>query len=234
MITVLVAPEDFELDEAVLSGATYRHLFRARRLASGIRLRAVDGTGRARWGTVVRVAKSSAALALGEPAEANEPEYCLELVVAALRGERASWLVEKVTEIGVRRVHFVRCQRTPRKYGEASLERLRRIAASAVVQCHRARLPEVTGVHSWEELSGLLAASRDRYFLHPGNSSKKEFLGDRGGSSGVVAIGPEGGWSAAECEEFESLGCRAIDLGRRVLRAETAAIVAASRLLLPA
>ncbi len=236
MITHLASPEELAGGEVEIAGSAYRHLFRARRLAAGARLRVVDGRGAARWGTVGRVAGDRAIVVLGEAATANEPAYRLELLVAALRRERASWLVEKATELGAAAVRFIASERTPRKYGRASLERLRRVAAAALVQCHRSRLPEISGVESWSRVPALLDAAAprgagDRWFLDP--------AGERGegwrtrDDAGVVLVGPEGGWSGEEAAELAALGGVAVGLGPRVLRTETAAIVAAARLLAP-
>ncbi len=100
MITVLLRPEDLTGDHVELEGAIYRHLFRARRLPAGVRVRVVDGLGRACWAEVTRVERRRAVISLADPAPDNEPAYHLHLRVAALRSERASWLVEKATEIG--------------------------------------------------------------------------------------------------------------------------------------
>jgi 16S rRNA (uracil1498-N3)-methyltransferase len=159
VITVLLDPGRLAGDEARIEGHAYRHLFRARRIAAGARLRAVDGRGRARWAEVVAVGPQAATLALGHPAPAHEPAVALTLLVAALRRERASWLVEKATELGAAAIRFLASERAPREFGGGTLGRLRRVAAAAVEQCHRARLPEVSGVHPWGEVPALLAAA---------------------------------------------------------------------------
>ncbi len=234
MITHLASPEDFAGGEVEIAGPAYRHLFRARRLAAGARLRVVDGRGTARWGTVGRVAGDRAVVALGEAAPANEPAYRLELLVAALRRERASWLVEKATELGVAAVRFIGCERTPRRYGRTSLERLRRVAAAALVQCHRSRLPEISGIEPWGRVPALLdvAAPReagDRLVLDPAAAPAEGWR--TRAAAGIVLVGPEGGWSGSEAGELAGLGCAAVGLGPRILRTETAAIVAAARLM---
>ncbi len=236
MITVLLRPEDLTGDRVELEGATYRHLFRARRLPAGVRVRAVDGLGQARWAEVARVERRRAVLSLGESAPDNEPAYRLHLRVAALRSERASWLVEKATEIGVRSVGFIATERTPRKLSPAGLERLRRVARAAVEQSHRSRVPEISGVEAWETVTAFLSDAgddADRYFLDTGASSRSAGQSwPARGSSGIVLIGPEGGWSDSETPQLDQLGCRAVSLGRRTLRVETAAIAAAAKLLL--
>ncbi len=236
-ITVLLG-EDFagdgiDGDRAAIEGATYRHLFRARRLKSGARLRAVDGEGRARWAEVEKVDRRRAVLLLQGPAPGNEPTYRLHLEVAALRMERASWLVEKATEIGVRGIRFIATERTPREFSPASLERLRRVARAALEQSHRSRVPEIAGVEPWESVTASLNAQGetvDRYVLDLDAPCRESWRGR--GSSGCVLVGPEGGWSRAERQELEGLGCRAVSLGDRTLRVETAAIIAAAKLLL--
>lgn len=228
MITVLIDPERIEDDKAVVEGDAYHHLFRARRVAVGDYLRVVDGEGRARHGLVDAVDRRRAVVALGDTAPANEPSYRLTLLVAALRPERASWVVEKATEIGVVAVRFFASARTPRQYGEGQLERWRRVAAAAVEQCHRARRPEVSGVHAWGELAGFVEGVEERWLLDlQGGDPRVPQAG-----SGVVLVGPEGGWIPPERAELEGLGVVPVSLGPRVLRVETAAIVAAARLLL--
>ncbi|HVT15728.1 MAG TPA: RsmE family RNA methyltransferase, partial [Thermoanaerobaculia bacterium] len=167
MITVLVDPGPFAGAELELGGVSYRHLFRARRLPAGETLRVADGQGHARWGEVARVDRASALIALGAPAPANEAPLRLDLLVAPPRPERAAWLVEKATEAGVSAIRFLNTERAPRSPGPATLARLRRIASAALEQCHRSRLPDLTGPHPWSGLDSLAAAHPARFFLDP-------------------------------------------------------------------
>ncbi len=231
VITHLTRSAELIGERTEITGAAYRHLFRARRLAEGARLRLVDGHGNACWGEVVWVGRDRAEVALGEAAPANEPAYQLELWVAALRAERASWLVEKATEIGVTAIRFIATERTPRKYNTARLERLRRVAAAAVEQCHRSYLPEIEGVVPWDDLPALFAREGEvDYFVLDPESHPGAWSIDSG--AGVVLVGPEGGWSPGERSQLAALGCTPVGLGPRVLRVETAALAAAARLLL--
>ena len=101
---------------------------------------------------MARVDRTSATVALGEPAPAHEPALHLELLVPTCRPERASWLIEKATEVGVAGIRFLNMARAPRDIGSGIFDRLRRVAVSAVEQCHRSRLPEITGPHEWRDL----------------------------------------------------------------------------------
>jgi 16S rRNA (uracil1498-N3)-methyltransferase len=232
MITLLVDPAAFGLAEVKVEGDSYRHLFRARRVEAGETLRVVDGRGGARWGKVSRVDRTSATVTLGEKAPAADPLYRLDLLVPTCRLERASWLVEKATELGVSGVHFLNTARAPRELGEGSLERLRRVAAAALEQCHGSRLPEITGPHPWREVARLTAAAGPaRWFLDTegGDGGWGEVSPDRG----ALLVGPEGGWDPAERGDLLAARWRPVGLGDRALRLETAALVGAAMLLLP-
>jgi 16S rRNA (uracil1498-N3)-methyltransferase len=223
--TLLVVPEELELGRVEVRDEAYRHLFRARRLQRGDGLRVVDGEGRARRGRVVEVDRSRGVVELGEVLPSLESELEVELWVSALRPERASWLVEKATELGVTRVVWLSSERTGRHYGEGTLARQRRVARAAVEQCGRARMPEVVGPRSWQELGAVCRSGDVLWMLD---------VAAGGGTPALpegrlrIAIGPEGGWSDEERDRLEGLGARAIQLGPRVLRVETAALAAAA------
>jgi 16S rRNA (uracil1498-N3)-methyltransferase len=228
--TLVVTPDQWMGEEVLVERMAFHHLFRVRRLAAGDHLRIVDGQGNARRGTVAELDRSGARLFLGERIRSNEPSLRVEILVAAPRPQRAGWLVEKVTEIGVSGVRFLNSGRSPRKYGTRTLERLRRLARAATEQCERARVPEVTGVHPWDELAILLAGIDDRWILDS-RSVAEPGVEVRESESAALLIGPEGGWTDGELKAFSELGCHGISLGERTLRVETAAIVAAASLL---
>ncbi len=242
MITLLADPERLAGATLTVSGEPYRHLFRARRVAVGERLRVVDGEGRARFGEVAGVGKAAATVTLLEPAPDCEPAVRVELLVTTLKPERAAWLVEKATEVGVAAIRFLHSARAPRTFGDGTIERLRRVAAAAVEQCGRARLPPVTGTHSWQEVETLTPGLAERRFLDTVSNSATalgelggEPGGEPGGAPGALAlfVGPEGGWTDEEREGLRRLGWRPVRLGSRVLRTETAAVVGVARFVMP-
>lgn len=229
MITLLVTAAEFEEQKLRVAGESYRHLFRARRAVVGDALRLVDGAGRARFGSIAAVERSAGHILLGEPAPANEPPLYLELFCPLPKPERTAWLVEKVTEVGVSSVRFLRSERAPRELTAGGLARLGRVAAAAVEQCHRARVPELSGPHDWSELEGLLSVFDQRFVLDPRAAGSSPAAS--GAARVALVVGPEGGWSEAELASLERAGCRPLRLGARVLRIETAAVVGAGLLL---
>jgi len=239
MITLLADPARLAGPSLTIEGEPYRHLFRARRVAAGERLRVVDGEGRARFGEVARVGKAAATVTLGEPAPDLEPAVRVDLLVTTLKPERAAWLVEKATEVGVFAIRFLHSSRAPRTFGDGTVERLRRVAAAAVEQCGRARLPQVTGTHPWEELETLTAGIVDRRVLDTADARPETAALASGAGLAVRAappvallVGPEGGWTPEERAELRATGWRPLGLGARVLRTETAAVVGVARFVL--
>jgi 16S rRNA (uracil1498-N3)-methyltransferase len=232
-VTVLVEPAALAEADLVIEGDAYHHLFRAARLASGDPVRAVDGRGRARHGVVTGVERRRAVVRLGADAPSREPRLELELLVAAPRPSRASWLVEKGTELGVRAFRFLDCERAERPLDGAALDRLRRVASAAVQQCGRSWVPELSASHRLEEAlqraDGAAVLVLDPT-AEAGPCQVEPILG----VPTLVVVGPEGGLTADELGVAIRLGARAIHLLPSILRVETAALAAAAWLLLRA
>ena len=143
------------------------------------------------------------------------PAPAIGVAFALIKGGRPELVVQKLTELGVDRIVPFTAERSVVTWDaqkrSKNLERLRRVAREAVMQCRRAWLPEVEAVTTFAEVA----------------ASPGACLADRTGGpidlgSPLVLVGPEGGWSDAE---------RAVDLARvrlaePVLRAESAAIAA--------
>lgn len=233
MITLLVSPEEFGAAEIAVEGEAYRHLFRARRAELGDPVRLVDGSGAARAGRIVRIDRKAGWIAPVEPIEvlpANEPALRLTLLVPTFRPERAAWLVEKATEMGVAAIRFLHTERAPRDFGSGTLDRLRRVAVSALEQCHGARLPSIDGPHGWNDMPNLSAGLEARWVLDPGGAPG--FGVEPETRTAALLIGPEGGLSSRETGAAQEFGFRPVSLGPRILRIETAAVAGAALALL--
>lgn len=223
--TVLVDAAGLRGEGLEIGGDLHRHLFRARRHQVGDRLKLVDGQGGCRWATVTAITRDRAQLALGEPATAREPQREVRLLAPTFRPERASWLVEKTTELGVREISFFRCERAPRALGEGQVRRLERVAASALQQSGGSRAPAIRWLESWELGVAELVRGAS-VLLDPEGASEVEIAPDR---AVTVIVGPEGGLTDDERNEVIAAGALPFALGPRVLRVETAAVVGVSR-----
>lgn len=224
-VTVIVAPERIVMERFTLRGETFHHVFNVRRLSVGDVLRLVDGRGLARWGRVAEIGRREASIELGELAPTNESAASVELWVAPPRPKRATWLVEKATEVGVDAVRWLSTERSRWEVTATRLERLTRVAASALEQCHRSRLPELSGPHAWQEIGQRLDTVEAAWFLEP----KAPLVRPTAGVLPVaLLVGPEGGWTRAERRGLLAAGVHPVGLGPRALRVETAAIVSAA------
>lgn len=227
--TVVVSPRALAGERVELSGDSFRHLFRSRRLGAGAPLRLVDGSGAARWAEVVSVGRRSAVVAVGEKAPSNEASIAVELWVGVPRPRRAAWLVEKSTEVGVASIRWLDSRNSGREVPEAALERHRRIAVAAVEQSGRSVVPEISGLHSWSDLVSVLDA-RPTFALDRRGEARARIARPRRGAVRLV-VGPEGGLSGEELAELERHDVSRLALGERVLRIETAAVAGAAVVL---
>jgi 16S rRNA (uracil1498-N3)-methyltransferase len=200
-----------------------RHL-RTLRLREGDRLCVFDDAGREHEVVLERIGPHEAqARVLATSAVSHESPLELVLVPALVKQDKMDWIVEKTTELGV-----VRIAPLVTRFAVARgdhVERWRRVALAAAKQCGRTRIPTVDAprpldVAMREDWPGLrLLAWEDEVAVR---------LADVPGAHHAVTmlVGPEGGFDAAEVAVARAAGFTTVSLGRRVLRAETAAVVA--------
>ena len=203
-----------------LSSEEAHHLVQVLRLCEGAEVSLFDGKGGAARARVHRIAGGEVELRILGPEPSRESPLSLALAVAPPRGDRVSFLIEKLTELGVTRVIPLE---TERGRSGKSLERWRRIAAESCKQSGRSRCPEVAAPRSFEEVlneQGHLMAA------HPGAPP----LALSGNQEVVALVGPEGGWSDKELALAAARGVTLFGLGPRTLRTETAAIAVATLL----
>lgn len=183
-----------------------------------------DGSGKERLYKISEISKKEAHLELVTDIKPNIPDRHIYVFWSLLKKENNEYIIQKCTELGVSNFVPLICDRTIKK--EFNLERAKKIAVEASEQCGRSNIPFIR-----EPLH--LEKAMDEY------AGKIELLVcNRGGESGRgesdkagVLIGPEGGWSEAEQKMFSAAGLKTIGLSNFTLRAETAAIVAASVLM---
>lgn len=222
-------------DELQLSGDPAHRISRVLRLRASERI-ALFGDGR-EFEAVLTNAGRSPVVRLLEPAPPDERRPSLTLYQALIRPNRFEWLIEKGTEIGVTRFVPIVTERTAvraTEIGAARLERWRRIAVEATEQCGRRQPPSIAPPTDYA--SALAAAEGIRVFAWEGLRSGAEERADKPPAEPNVHyslfVGPEGGWTAGEAEAARAAGAVFLRLGPTILRAETAAIVAAALLLL--
>lgn len=232
-----VLPERIQGKEVVL--AEQAHQIRdVLRLRVGERIIVLDNEGREYEVELTAVGRSEVRGKVVEKREATgEPEIRITLYQSLLAREKLEWVLQKCTEIGVAGfVPLVTERSVVRDSGikAGRLGRWRRIIQEAGEQSHRGRLPELAAPVMFEDaLEGLDGFDMS---LVASPEAKGKSLRDclRGpGTAGTVAlfVGPEGGFTQDEVRQACGNGAMAFSLGKRILRTETAAIVASSVIL---
>jgi len=155
------------------------------------------------------------------------------LVQALAKKDKLEWVVQKATELGVRRVRFVLTQRCVKNdMSSAQFLRLRQIAVEAAEQSGAAVVPEIdTEVITFKQL--LNEVSGDTPTLLASEDAREGALEDfMSASKLTLIIGPEGGFDSSEVAAAIKRRVHVITLGNRILRTETAALAALSKLLI--
>ena len=210
-------------EEVALPEAARRHLVQVLRLRPGDRLSggAPDGV---EWELELLSAES--ARVIGGRRPDVEPRAAVTLALAAPRGGRMDWVVEKAVEIGVGAIQPLLAERSALgEPGTGRQERWGRLAEAAARQSRRLVVPEVRAPTSL--LEAVQAAPCPCLIAHPaGGASVAEAVAAGPSSDGVlVAVGPEGGWTEGELASAVAAGAVPVGLGPRILRVETAALV---------
>lgn len=210
-----------------LDGPALRHL-RVLRLGPGDDLTVLDGEGAEHRVRLEQVgSRSAVARVLGTARPARESPLDLVLAPALVKGDRLTFVVEKATELGVRRIAPVHTERTVRD--RIDVERLRRVARAAAEQSGR---PQVPVVDPPQPLATLVAAPWPGLRVLPWEDERSARIGTLPtAAEAIVALtGPEGGFTAAEVALARTHGFVTVTLGPRVLRADTAAVAVAALL----
>ena len=219
--------------ELLIEGDRARYLGRVLRLRVGDEITVFNGEGPEWAATIGGMTKNTATLHVGESCEAGtESPLKIHLVQGISRGERMDFVVQKATELGVKRITPVLTE-----YGVVKLDQARgqkrrdhwaSVAASACEQSGRTRLPLIDAPMTLKGWFGSKPAEVDaELVLMPGAASSLAAI-DTPTTKVCLLIGPEGGFSEIEYEDAAIAGFSAVSMGPRVLRTETAAVAALS------
>ncbi|WP_297836718.1 16S rRNA (uracil(1498)-N(3))-methyltransferase [Pseudomonas sp.] len=217
------------LGEHELPEAQAHYIGRVLRMAEGDALQLFDGSGSEFRGTLLEVGKKRVRVTLDEKfAGQKESALRIHLGQGLSRGERMDWAIQKATELGVREITPIISERCEVRLKDERAEKRqlhwKQIAISACEQCGRSVVPVIhppLALADW-----LKQTDADlKLVLHPvaeplSRHDKPFTL--------AFLIGPEGGLNDAEIDQAKVAGFHAARLGPRVLRTETAPVVALS------
>jgi 16S rRNA (uracil1498-N3)-methyltransferase len=234
MLDRFYAPTSLEQPAIELPDEEAHHLQNVLRKRVGDRVAVFDGRGGAAVAEVESLRRNHVRLSIlsREPPTAI-PSPAIVLATAVPKGDRARWLVEKATELGVDRWVPLQTERGVVDPGETRLDKLRQTVVAACKQCGRNRLLEISSPVTWPELLAESGAAPGLIVADPAGMPARETVGTEAAvESGrlTAAVGPEGGFTPRELDDARAAGAQFVSLGPPVLRIETAALALAALL----
>ncbi|MGH1504992.1 MAG: RsmE family RNA methyltransferase [Acidimicrobiales bacterium] len=212
-----------DLVAPVLAAPDERHLRKSLRMQTGDPVTVADGRGAHRR---ARLGPEGEVIVAGEVEHEAEPSRRLGVAFAPVKAQKPEWVAAKLTELGLDDIRLVIAERSVVRWDAAragkAVERMTIAVREAAMQCRRARLPEVHGVVALAALPTLHAGGSAPVHLalaEPDEAPPAPEID-------TIVVGPEGGWSPEEVSAAPAL----VGLPGRILRAETAAIVAGTLL----
>ncbi len=234
-----VPSQTFQDDRVMVRGALVHQLRDVLRMRPGDEIALLDNTG---WAYRVELATVERDIVRGRVLEKwkleTEPRTHITLYQGVLKGQKFDWVLQKGTDLGISAFVPMLCSRSVMSsvddINPARVDRWERIIAEAAEQSGRAVLPRLTGAMNFSDACA--AAGQNSLSLIPWENERSTGLAQALKSMPETRhlnlfVGPEGGFTDEEIAFANKRGLVSVSLGPRILRAETAGLVAASAVL---
>ena len=205
------------------------------RLRSGAPVHIFDGRGQEFEAVLDSVTRQGVEARLSGPVPTRpESPLTVDLALAPLKGDLMELVIQKATELGVASIRPVITARTdaaarPALKGSRQ-ERWEKVASGAAEQCGRAVVPHLVPTATLEALLAEDYVGEKLLCLETPGQPPLRSLAPPSSGSVLVLVGPAGGWDPREVSQLSVAGFRAVALGPRILRAETAAVAVVTAL----
>ncbi|MDR6195128.1 16S rRNA (uracil(1498)-N(3))-methyltransferase [Siphonobacter sp. SORGH_AS_0500] len=214
-----------------LSEEESRHAVKVLRLGTGDIIKIVDGKGSFYEAAIVNPNPKRCSVQIRSEQREETRPYSIHLAITPTKDlDRIEWMLEKCVEVGVSRVSFILTKRTDERYWKGksiNLERLQKIAVSALKQSLNLTLPAVEGLVPWKDFLNQVRLGSQKFIAHLEDDDRKLLKTEIiPGKDYVILIGPEGDFTASEIEEAKRAGFLSVSLGNSRLRTETAGLIA--------
>ncbi|HPH64722.1 MAG TPA: RsmE family RNA methyltransferase [Kofleriaceae bacterium] len=237
MIRVAVDLAAVVAGEVTIAGDEAHYLTRVRRVRVGEALQLFDGAGRTAAATIVRLTSNTVTVEAAAPVIAPPELPHITAMIPLIKGDRFDYCLEKLVEVGVDAIVVWQAERAVVKLdaerAATRLEKWRAAITAATRQAGRAHEATIDGVWPLQGPQGALARLTTqapmarRVLLHTaGGVPVQQLAGEDAAAPMVIITGPEGGLAPNEVELLSSNGFVPGALGSRILRAETAPVVA--------
>jgi 16S rRNA (uracil1498-N3)-methyltransferase len=226
VLRIFVAPDRLVAGELVIRGDEHHYLARVRRARPGDAVELVDGAGRRAAAVIARLSDAETAVVAGPPALIAAAPPFVRALVPLIKGDRMDACIEKLVEVGADAIVVWPAARSVARLEdsrrEARLTKYRALAQAAARQSGRAQVPEVAAADGLAAALAALPAGM-RLVLDPASDAALD-AGLAAAADVTVISGPEGGLAPDERDRLA--GFTPLGLGPRILRAETAPVVA--------
>ena len=221
------------IEEGMLSveGNEVKHLRKVLRLKAGDEIIVFDGFGKEYEGTIVEERPSSVLIKIQNIfSTATESPIDITVAQSLLKGEKMDYLIQKATELGVKRIApFFSSRSVPLLEKSKRLKRhhrWERIAVEASKQCGRGVIPKIEVLQDYSEMLQDIPPNFLRLILweKEGTRVKEALAGSEEKIRIFFIVGPEGGLSQEEVELAKQKDFISVTLGKRILRSETASL----------
>ena len=210
--------------EIYLEGEEFIHAKTVLRVEEGSEIVLLDGSGKEYSAIVAKIEKHRLLAHITGAIQSNkEPKEHIYLLCGALKGDKTELVVQKAVELGVSKIGIFNSEYCSAYMNQNKIERLNKVSREAAKQCLRACAPEVLYFDSFSDALKSAKECKNKLFACEFLDNSRRNMLEITGSTALV-VGSEGGFSEQEFELAEKLDFVGISLGKRILRAETAAI----------
>lgn len=216
-----------ESSSVQLTGEEFVHARSVLRVSVGTEITLLDNSGNEYSAIIDKIEKSSlSAHITGVNKGDREAVTPIYLLCGALKGDKTELVVQKATELGIAKIGVFNSQYCSAYMNGNKLERLNKVAKEAAKQCMRSIAPKVEYFDKFEEALISAEGCENKLFFCEFACSSDRDISSMSGSTALI-VGSEGGFTE---DEFalakDKYGFAGITLGKRILRAETAAVAA--------
>jgi 16S rRNA (uracil1498-N3)-methyltransferase len=227
-VIVFVEPARLVAGTLVLTGDEHHYVAHVRRARPGVVVTVVDGAGRSAQATVETLTDAETALRVAEPTQHVQQPPHVRFLLPLIKGERMDDALGKLVEVGVDAIVVWPADRSVVKLDperrESRLAKYASALQAAARQCRRPYVPSITYADSLGAAISALPFGGARFVLDLGSSAPLASL--EGIADVTIASGPEGDLTRPELALMAANQFVAVGLGPRILRAETAPVVA--------
>jgi 16S rRNA (uracil1498-N3)-methyltransferase len=226
-----ISEDEIKDNHVNISGADYRHIVKVLRLKEGSDLILFDASGAEHLGIITEINSKQIKVAITATQHLDtESKLHITLLQGIAKGDKMDFIVEKATELGVKRIIPVISERSQVRNTQKTT-RWRRIAVEACKQCRRFAPPQIDEALSFDQAINVQYNGLLKIILYEKDQEKlTDKINNYSLSTNniLIFIGPEGGFSDNELRLARDKGFISMGLGPRILRTETAGIVAIS------